>query len=140
MIVLLLFLAVSALIPGGLYILAPDGHLLQMPLSNLENAPFSDFLVPGIILFIFIGVYPTLVAYSLLRLPDWRWPDALNPFKQYHWSWAGSLAAGTALIVWIMVQIQWVKLGFLHITYLVYGILLVVITLLPGVRKYCDLK
>jgi hypothetical protein len=53
-------------------------------------------------------------------------------------SWAGSLAAGVILIIWITVQIQWVPVGFVHILYLSWGVLLLLMTLHPNVRKYCN--
>lgn len=140
LILLQVLLALGALLGGGAFLLAPDGHLIKMPISHLKNAPFSDFLIPGLFLFTFLGIYPIAVAYSLWRLPAWRWPDILNPFKQIHWSWAGSLAAGVILIIWITVQIQWVPVGFVHILYLSWGVLLLLMTLHPNVREYCNVN
>jgi len=137
---LLVILGLNAIGAGGAFMIAPDGRLIQMPLSNLEKSPFSNFLIPGLFLFIFIGVYPILIAYSLLKLPPWKRPNVFNPFKQLHWSWAGSLAAGVALIIWIIIQIQWVTIHILHIIFLVWGFLILVVTMLPGVRRYCTLK
>jgi hypothetical protein len=133
---LLLFLAFGALLGGSAFILAPDGHLIQMPLSHLNNSPFSSFLLPGILLFIFLGLYPLVIAYGLWKQPSWRWPNSLNPFKQTHWSWAGSLAASVIVLIWITVEVFWVPFGFVHIFYMAYGVLLVGITLLSKVRIY----
>jgi hypothetical protein len=142
LIVLQILLALGALFGGGAFLLAPDGHLIQMPRSHLENSPFSDFLIPGLLLFTFVGIYPLAVAYGLWRQPSWRWLNALNPFKQTHWSWIASLAAGAIVIIWITVQIQWIPFGFVHILYLSWGFVLMLITWLPNVRKYytCDLE
>ena len=137
LIALQILLGLGALLGGGAFILAPDGHLIQMPISHLKNSPFPNFSIPGFLLFTFVGIYPLLVAYSLGKLPSWRWPDRINPFKGYHWSWAASLAAGTIVIIWIVVEILWIPFGFVHILYLVWGLLLLVITLLPTVRNYC---
>jgi len=130
------FLGLNALAAGAAFLIAPDGHLIQMPLSNLNNSPFSDFFIPGILLFAFLGIYPMAVAYSLWKKPAWRWPDALNPFKQIHWSWAGSLAAGVILMIWIIVQIQYMSVGLLHELCLGWGAWIVVVTLLPTVRRF----
>jgi hypothetical protein len=136
--ILQILLGVGALAGGGSFILAPDGHIIQMPLSNLEYTPFSDFLIPGILLFTFVGLYPLVVAYGLWKLPSWHWPEALNPFKQYHWSWAGSLAAGVIVIIWIVVQVAMIRaVAFLHILYLVWGGVLILLTLVSSVRRYC---
>jgi hypothetical protein len=130
------FLGISALFPGAAFIIAPDGHLIQMPLSNMANSPFPDFLIPGILLFVFIGIFPMAVAFSLWKRPSWRWPDTINPFKQFHWCWSGSLAAGLILIIWIVSEVQFMEIGFLHIFYFGWGILILWVTLLPGVRSY----
>ncbi len=47
LIILHFLLGLGAAISGGFLILAPDGHLMQMPLDMLGNTPFSDFLFPG---------------------------------------------------------------------------------------------
>ena len=130
-------LGLNALVAGGSFLIAPDGHLIQMPLSNLDNSPFTNFLIPGLLLLIFVGIFPLLVAYSLWRLPGWRWPEAINPFRRFHWSWAGSLAAGLIVIIWILVQIQWILVGVLHYTVLIWGFVILLITLTPAVRRYC---
>jgi hypothetical protein len=140
LIFLLVFLGLNAAVAGGTFIVAPDGHLIQMPLSNLKNSPFSNFLVPGILLFLFVGLFPLLLGYSLWRLPAWKWPDTINPFKRMHWSWAGSLAAGAATMIWIIIQIQWLTVSFLHVLVFGWGALILVVTLLPGVRRYCARK
>lgn len=140
LILLQVILGLGALGGGGALMLAPDGHLIQMPLSILKNTPFSDFLIPGVLLFTFLGIYPITVAYSLWSRPTWRWPDILNPFKRTHWSWAGSLASGVILIIWITVQILLMQVGFLHLLYFSWGVLLLLITLLPNVRQYYKRK
>jgi hypothetical protein len=137
LVLLLVLLAAGAFLGGGAFLLAPDGHLIQMPISHLKNSPFADFLIPGALLFAFLGVYPTALAYSLWRRPAWRWPDHINPFKQFHWCWADSLAAGVAVIIWICVEMLWVPFGVVHLLYLGWGALLVTLTLHPGVRRYC---
>jgi hypothetical protein len=62
-VVLEIFLGLGALGGGGLFILAPDGHLLGMTTRMLAGTPFHSFLVPGIILFAFIGVTPLLAGH-----------------------------------------------------------------------------
>lgn len=136
-IVLHVLLGVGAVASGGVLMAAPDGRLMQMPLSMLEHSPFSNFLIPGAILFTLLGVYPLCVAYGLWKRPGWRWPDAINPFKGIHWSWAGSLAAGVIVVIWIVVEVIMLRaFEFLHALYLVWGIVLVVLTLLPEVRRH----
>src|SRR5919108_1915729 len=83
-------LGVGALFGGGALLLAPDGHLLSMPTSVLANSPFTDFLVPGLILFTVNGVAP-LVAASLTI-----WRPSLAPLA--------AVGIGVAVIGWIVVE------------------------------------
>ena len=137
LIVLQFFLALGALGGGGALLAAPDGSWLKMPMSMLKYSPFPDFLIPAAILFIFLGIYPVAVAYSLWKRPNWRWPDFLNPFKGMHWSWAGSLAAGMMLIIWITVEVLMLRsIAFLHVLYFGLGVAIVVMTLVPKVRRH----
>jgi hypothetical protein len=131
---------VNATVAGAAFVVAPDGHLIRMPLSQLTRSPFADFRVPGLLLFVFIGLYPIFAAYGLWKGPRWVWLDVLNPFKQCHWSWAASIRAGAALIVWITVQVQWITFSVLHGICLFWGGLIIVVALLPSAREYCRSK
>jgi hypothetical protein len=140
LIILQILLGLGALAGGAVLILAPDGSILHMPVSIMQNSPFHSFLLPGLILFTFVGIFPCAVAYSLLKLPGWKWPNAINPFKQFHWSWAASLAAGIIATIWITVEVMFMAIAAIHIVYWCWGWLIVLLTLLPGVRNYCKLK
>lgn len=139
LIALQFLLGLGALAGGGCFILAPDGSIMHMPLSMISSSPFTSFLIPGIILFTLVGVYPILVTYSLWKMPAWNWPNVINPFKKMHWSWAGSLAAGVIVILWITVEVTFTGIGVLHYVYWAWGIVLIALTLLPSVREYCRL-
>jgi hypothetical protein len=133
--ILQFLLGFGAAVSGALLILGPDGHLLQMPLSMLGPTPFSNFLVPAILLFTFVGLFPLAVAYGLFAQPSWSWPDLVNPFKNMHWALAGSLAAGVAVLVWIGVQMLMLNaVAFLHILYIVWALAIIILTLHPQVR------
>jgi hypothetical protein len=136
LILLQFLLGFGALVSGGLLVLAPDGSLIQMPLSMLKYSPFSNFLIPGILLSTFLGVYPLAVAYSLWRRPAWRWPEAINPFKRLHWCWAASLSSGVILLIWITIQVLMLQsIAFLHILYFIWGWALILLTLTTNVRQ-----
>jgi len=90
-----------------------------------------------LLLFCFVGVFPVLVAYGLWRMPAWEWPNLINPFRAQHWSWAGSLAAGVILIIWITAQVFLIKsVAFLHYLYWGWGIVVVLLTLTSSVRQF----
>jgi hypothetical protein len=138
LIVLQFLLGLGALGGGGVLIAAPDGSIIQIPLSILEFSPFHNFLIPGIILFTSLGLFPIAIAYSLWQLPAWRWPDFLNPFRGMHWSWAASLAAGVILLIWITVEVLMLRsVEFLQVFYFTWGCLLILLTLTASVRQYC---
>ena len=67
---LLLFLSLGALFGGGALMLDPTGELLQMPVTMLKGSPFNDFLIPGLILFTILGIFPLLIFYALLKRPQ----------------------------------------------------------------------
>jgi hypothetical protein len=141
-ILLLLLLALGA---GGIYggfLLTddPSGRLLQMPLNALQGSPFQDFLIPGIILLLFNGFLPLLIAYGLIVQPDWKWPERLNIYPNRHWAWTFSLYCGIILGIWIGVQL--LLLGPPHSPlqgiFALWGTVTVVFTMWPGVMRYFE--
>ena len=136
--ILLLVIGIGALISGAMLFLAPDGHLLMWSVDMLKGTPFSNYLAPGLILFLFIGVFPVFVSFSLLKLPGWRWPDKINPTKQFHWAWSASWAVGVIMLIWIVTETG--LLGYISVLQPIvalWGILIVILTLLPPTRRYC---
>jgi hypothetical protein len=137
LIILLLFIGAGALISGTMLFLSPDGALMGMPTDLLEGTPFSSYLVPGIILFTFVGVFSVFAGYSLLKKPDWHWPALLNPCKSYHWAWTTAWAEGVIMLIWI--GIETILLGyisFLQPLIAGWGIVTIGLTLLPPIRRY----
>lgn len=53
--ILQLFIGLGAVAGGLGLVLESDGSNLGMPLSMLEHSPFSDFLIPGLVLLIVNG-------------------------------------------------------------------------------------
>src|ERR1700694_3572599 len=70
--------------------LAPDCHLLGMSPSLLAGSPCPSSLVPGIILFTFVGIAPLLAAAITVRR------QALAP--------VAAIAVGLTLIGWVSVE------------------------------------
>lgn len=67
---LILFLGLGAIGGGALLIISPSGKLLGgLPSSILVNSPFNDFLIPGIILFLVLGLTPCFLAWALIKKP-----------------------------------------------------------------------
>ncbi len=134
LILLLGLLGLSALPSGILLMLEPDGSLLQMPLSEMRGSPFPNFFIPGLILSIFVGIYPMVIAYGISKKPAWRWPDYINPFKKMHWSFAGSLAVGLIGIIWLSVELLWVEYGMLHTIIYTWSLIIILLTLSAPIR------
>jgi hypothetical protein len=88
--VLEIFLSIGALFGGIQFILAPDGHLLGVPLRMLAGTPFHSFLVPGLLLFTFVGLGPMVAAAITARR------RAIGPLAAF--------AVGLTLMGWITVE------------------------------------
>lgn len=113
LIALELFLGIGAMLGGGALLFAPDGHLLSMSTSLLAGTPFSDYLVPGALLFGVVGGGALVAAaMTLMRLPA-------APLA--------AIAIGTVLAGWIAVEmvmlVSWGSLAWSF--YLLLGATLV---------------
>lgn len=89
-------MGVGGVLSGALLVADPDKGL-GMTTEVLQGSPFADFLIPGIILFLAIGVLPLAVAVAALLCR--------------RWSTLGHVAFGAALLGWII--IEWLMLGYL---------------------------
>ncbi len=120
-VILLLFNGIGALYGGLSFMLHPDGSDLGMSAEYLRYSPFSDFFVPGVILFTCNGVL-SLVATALVL------------FSHRYAVWA-VLLQGAILVGWIAVQVLMVRdFQELHAVMLGTGVGLVVCGV--GLRKY----
>ena len=100
----------GAIVSGAMLVAVPTGSLLRMSPDMLKDAPFDDFLLPGIILFLVIGVGQVVGGVLTLRR---------------HRS-AGYLGAalGIGLMIWIFVQVN--MIGGRHIlqySYFMVGVI-----------------
>lgn len=91
LIVLQAFLAVSAMPAGLMLMWAPDGHLIQLPLAVLTNAPFTDFFWPGAVLFTVLGM-----GHAVGLVLTWRRAPLAD---------GAALVLGSGTVIWIVVQV-----------------------------------
>lgn len=134
---LVLLLGIGAVISGPMLFLEPSGRLMQWSVDQLRGTPFSDYTIPGLVLFLFLGLFPIFVSVGLMAKPRWKWPDAINPSKRHHWAWAASWASGIIALIWIAVETLLLGLiSFLQPVIAVWGALILLITFLPGVNRY----
>jgi len=109
------FIGVTA-IAGGIRLVSHPNGISDFPIEWLNNSPFSNYLIPGLVLLIVIG-FGNVVAgvVSFLR-------------KKY----SGSMAAlfGTFLIFYMTIEIWFVGVrNFLQPLYLMLGILVLTLGL-----------
>lgn len=122
---------------------SPSGSGMGLSLDLLENTPVGDFTLVGLFFVAFYGILPSLAAYGLWTRRRWRWTDVVNEWTGQLWGWTASVALGTILIAWIIVEL--ILLGFLdgiggalQVVFGLVGILIVFLVMRPSVRS--DLK
>ncbi|HLP12376.1 MAG TPA: hypothetical protein VK177_10630 [Flavobacteriales bacterium] len=135
LVTLLLFLGLGALSGGYLLMVDPDGSALGMDSEWLKNSPFNTYLVPGIILFFFNGLFPILTIVGIIFKPRIPFLEKINIFKTQNWAWSYSLYSGIMAIAWIIVQQAMTNYFWLQTVILVTGLLIIITTLLPGVTS-----
>lgn len=114
-------------VAGGVRLVARPGMGGWFPLEWLEDSPFSDYLIPGLILLLVLGVYPLALFFA-------QW-------KGLRLAWWGSGSLGVALVIWILVEV-WIAgtqdgtMRVLQIVYGTAGVTIVLLALLPSVRRF----
>ncbi len=135
---LLGFLGVGALGGGLLLIISPTGEMLGgLPTTILEGSPFSDFFVPGLVLFTILGLMPCGLVFALVKKPTSKFLQFLNIFKDMHWAWGFTVYTAFALIIWIQVETIYAQsVHWLQTFYMLYAIPILILALLPAVRRW----
>ncbi len=112
---------------GGLSLsLKPDGSIMHMPVSYLDGSPFPDYLVPGLCLLVVLGIAP-LVALAALWL-------------RMAWAWYLTFAIGCGLVIFELVEVQFIPFSWLQPFFGTVGLLIAVLSLLPSVRRYAGVR
>lgn len=107
--ILHVFVGLGALGGGCVAIINPQ-EPVGLTIDVLKNSPFSNFLIPGIILFLVIGLGNLFSAVSIL-------------FKSKYQGYISSIFSW-ALVVWIIVQCIMLRMVvYLHVIYFIIGLL-----------------
>lgn len=114
----------------------PNGKYGESARFCIGAFTFYQFLFPGIILLLVLGVMPLVIGISLMRYVHWELGETLNLYPDRYWAWTFSLYTGFALIIWIMVQVYWIQdVSIIHLVYFAWGVGIQVVTLWPGVQQ-----
>ncbi|MBN1367901.1 MAG: hypothetical protein JW967_08230 [Dehalococcoidales bacterium] len=137
LIILHFFIGFGGIISGAMLIVRPDGELMDWTPEILAGTPFNSYLIPGIILVLLIGIFPIFAGFGMLKKPVWQGINIINPSRKYHWAWAASWAVGVILLVWIIVELFMVGyISILQPIVVAWGIITLILTLLPGLKRY----
>lgn len=141
LVITLAFLAVGALYGGISLMNDPSGESIKLPITFLEGTVFSNYLIPGVILFLALGFFPLFLLFPLLFKPNWPIINKLNVYKSYHWAWTYTLYSAIMLIIWIDVQVLILKTGsVIQGTFGLLGVFILILTLSPRVKRYYRLQ
>lgn len=103
------FVGIGAL-AGGLAAITNPQTPLGITVEVLKNSPFSDFLIPGIILFTVIGLGNIICALMF------HFKSRFQGYISSVFSWA--------LVIWIVVQcIMMNAIAFLHVLFFTIGLI-----------------
>lgn len=141
----LLLLALVILGAGGIYggvamLRDPSGAALGMD-SVLTSFPVRDYFLPGTFLLVVMGAVPFALAHGLLTRPGYKWSAGVRRITGHHGSWLGTLALMAVLTVWLAAQAYWIGFRW-PVQWAVAGLgaLIVVLALLPSVRRYLRVR
>jgi len=135
-----LFLGINGLIGGLLFMMRPDGSYLHMDSTWLKHSLFSNFFIPGLLLFSFVGLMSIFTCYGLVTHKDNHYLNILNIYKDRNWAWTYSLYSGIITIVWINIQMILTSFFWLQPVIIFIGLAIIIVTLLPGIMDYYQLE
>ena len=129
LLILVLFQGLSGIAGGIGLMLDPTGASMNIPLRWLEGSPFQTYMIPGIVLFTVLGLFPLACFIGLL--------------KRSRMAWFGASLLAVALIIWIFVEI--LIIGYqtqppLQVIYGAVGALMLLLVLLPSVKQFYALE
>ena len=114
--ILVSFLALSTMLAALLMMSVPDGSLLSLSTDLLKQSVFKDFVLPGLLLMIFVGVINLIALFYNL----------INHKLKYNLSIAG----GVMTLVWIVIQYSIIHQTFwLELLYVIVGLSIIFISL-----------
>jgi hypothetical protein len=138
--ILMAFLSLNGLGGGLVFIIEPDGSMMGMTTEWLARTPFSNFLIPGICLFLLNGVFPLVALLGLIGRKESKLFDKLNIFNDKHWGWTFSVYSGIITISWIIIQQLIAEYFVLQPIITAVGLLILIFSFMPRIQKYYTLN
>lgn len=112
--ILISFTGLTATVSGLLMISKPNGEILGLTPGLLEPTPFDDFLMPGILLTVLVGLINLVAVYYNIQ----------RHASRYNWAIAG----GVMISGWIIIQMILIQTAhWLHFLYLGMGIFIILL-------------
>ncbi len=125
LLLLLVFQGFSGLAGGYGLVTDPTGSRVGLDPDWLQGSLFSDYFVPGLTLFVVLGLGPLVAAYGVLR--------------RRSWARFATLMVGAALLIWIAVEILvvgYVSRPPLQLIYAVVGVAILLAALQPLFHRH----
>jgi uncharacterized membrane protein len=120
---LLILLGIGGIGGGGGLVADPSGDLIGLPLVLLDSVSLQTYLLPGIFLFVVMGILPLVAAVGLLRAQKS--------------AWIVTVGLSILLVLWICFQIiLWGAPIAIQSIYLVLGVVMLALCLSSAVREY----
>lgn len=110
------FVGVGALF-GGMAAISNPQEPLGISVEVLKNSPFNNYFIPGVILFVVIGIGNLFSAFMIYG------KSKFQGYISSVFSWA--------LVIWIVVQcIMMDEIVFLHILYFIIGLIEAILSII----------
>ena len=129
-----ILLGINALYGG--WMLMNDPLAFGMKAEWVDDTPFRGYFLPGLILFVLLGVFPLFTCIGLLGKPGWQWAGWLNIYPDRHWAWTYSLFTSLMVLIWMNVQMFVIPSFWLQPFFLAGGLLILILTLWPAIMRY----
>jgi hypothetical protein len=112
--ILICFVGLTATVSGLLMISKPNGDTMGLSLSLLEPTPFTNYLIPGIVLAILVGAVNLVAVFFNIQ----------RNANRYNWAIAG----GVMISGWIIAQMILIQTAhWLHFLYLGTGVFIILL-------------
>ena len=120
--ILVSFLALTSVLSALLMMSIPDGSILNLSISLLKGTIFKDFVLPGFLLFLFVGSVNLLAVFFNI---------SNHPLK-YNWALAGGFVA----LLWVLLQFLLINQSmWVDIFYVSIGVSIILISLQLKVKS-----